>query len=111
MMNTIDRFMDRLALDNRPPNMDQHEPQIRNPNFRRPPPPPSFQIRERDQRNPRNTKDQQIRPPFLENFVDDEEENDPLDNQIHHFDDLDSEIYLTEEEHNMFAQEDDYNAL
>ena len=41
MMNTMERLMDRLALNNRPPNRDQPEPQIRNPNFRISPPPPS----------------------------------------------------------------------
>ena len=30
-----------------------------------------------------------------------------MDNQIHHFDDVDIEIYLTEEEHNLFAKKDD----
>ena len=34
-----------------------------------------------------------------------------MDNHIHHFDDMDSEIYLTEEEHNLFAQEDDCNTF
>ena len=101
--------MDRLELDNRPPNIEQTEPQIMNPNFRRPLPPP--QIRQRDQRNPRNPEDQQIRPPFPKNYVDEEEENDPLDNQMHHFDDLESKIYLIEEENNIFSQEDDYNTL
>ena len=38
-----------------------------------------------------------------------EEGNDPNDNKKHHFDDMDSEIYLTEEEHNLFAQEDESN--
>ena len=92
--------MDILALDSRPPNRDHPKPQIRNPNFRRPPPP---QIREREKRNPRNVEDQQIRPPFPQNYFYEEEENDPMDNQIDHFDDLDYEIYLTEEEHNMFS--------
>ena len=92
--------MDRLAQDNRPPNIDKPENQIRNPNFRRTPPP---------QRNQRNPEDQKIRPPFPENFVDEEGEEDPMDNQIHHFDDIDSKIYLTEEEHNLFSQEDDYH--
>ena len=32
-----------------------------------------------------------------------------MDNQIHHFDDLDTLIYLAEEEHNLFAQEDNSN--
>ena len=53
--------MDRMAPYNRPPNREQPKNQIRNPNFRRPPPPP---------RNQRNLDDQQIRPPFLENLVD-----------------------------------------
>ena len=34
-----------------------------------------------------------------------------MDNQIHHFDDLDSNIYITKEEHNLFAQEDDSNTF
>ena len=75
--------MDRLELHNRLPNKDYSKPQIRNHNFRRPPPPP--QIRHRDQRNPRNVEDQQIIPPFLDNFFDEEEENYPMDNQIRHF--------------------------
>ena len=32
-----------------------------------------------------------------------------MDNKIHHFDDIDSEIYLTKEEDNFFSQEDDNN--
>ena len=34
-----------------------------------------------------------------------------MENQIHHFDDLDYAIYLREEEHNMLAQEDDCSAF
>ena len=52
-------------------------------------------------RNPRNQEEQQIQPPFPENYVTDEE--DPTENEIHFFGELDLEIYLTEEEHNMFA--------
>ena len=60
-------------------------------------------------RNPRNQEEQQIQPPFPENYFADEEENyvvdeeDPTKNEIHLFGELDSEICLTEEEHNMFA--------
>ena len=54
-------------------------------------------------RNPINQEEKQIQPPFPENYVADEE--DPTENEIHLFGELDSEIYLTEEEHNMFAQE------
>ena len=105
-MKNMERRMDILALDSRPQNMDHHEPQIINPNFRRRTPP---QIRQRDQRdlrdqiNQRNAEDQQVRPPFLDNFVDEEEEIYPLDNEIHHFDIVDSEVYLKKHEHNMFS--------
>ena len=60
-------------------------------------------------RNPRNLDDQQIQPPFPENYVAYEQEGDPIEDQIHHFGDLDSEIYLIEEEHSRFSQEDDNN--
>ena len=60
-------------------------------------------------RNPRNIDDQQIRPPFPEKYVADEDEAESIEDHIHHFGDLDYEIYLTEEEHSMFAQEDDNN--
>ena len=41
----MEKLMDRLIVDNRPLNKEQNEPQIRNPNFRRPNPPPPPQIR------------------------------------------------------------------
>ena len=47
--------------------------------------------------NPRNLDDQQIRPTFPENYVADEDEAESIEDHIHHFGDLDSEIYLTEE--------------
>ena len=62
-------------------------------------------------RNIRNPDDQQIRPPFPENYVVDEDEAESIKDHIHHFDDLDSEIYLTEEEHSMVSQEDANNDL
>ena len=54
-------------------------------------------------RNPRNQEDQQIRPPFPENYVVDDDGVECIEDHTHHFGDLDSEIYLTEEEQNMFA--------
>ena len=46
MMKTMERLMVRLALENRPPNREKPENQVRNPNFRRHPVPL------RNQRNP-----------------------------------------------------------
>ena len=41
--------------------------------------------------------------------MDDNDGAEAIEDHIHHFGDLDSEIYLNEEEHNMFAREDDNN--
>ena len=43
-------------------------------------------------RNPSNPDDQQIRPPFPENYVADEHEANDIEDHNHHFSDLDSEI-------------------
>ena len=88
-------------------NRELNEPHIRNPNFRRQVPPPLQPNRPRDVRNPRNQEEQPIRPPFPKNYVVAEDEAEFVEEHIHHFSDLDSEIYLTEEEHDMFAQVDD----
>ena len=40
MLKTMEKLMDRLTMDNRLVNREQNEPQIKNPNFRRPIPPP-----------------------------------------------------------------------
>ena len=69
MMKTMEILMDCLNLDNRPPNSKHPEPKIRNPNFIIPPPLPP-PIKQRGPRNPINPEDQQIRPPFPENYVD-----------------------------------------
>ena len=99
--------MDWLTVEAKPTNREKNEPQIRNPNFRRLVPLPLQPNRQRDVRNPRNQEDQPIRPPFPENFVAAEDEAESIEDQIHHFSNLDSEISLTEEEHNMFAHVDD----
>ena len=39
MLKTMENLMDRLTMDNRGFNREQADPQIRNPNFRRPNPP------------------------------------------------------------------------
>ena len=38
--------------------------------------------------------------------MDAEDDSQYIEDHIHHFGELDSEIYLTEEEHNMYAKED-----
>ena len=98
--------MDRLMVETRPVNRELNKPLIRNPNFRQLVPPPLQPNRPRDVRNLRNPEDHPIRPSFPENYVSAEDEAKFAEDHIHHFSDLDSEIYLTEEEHDMFAQVD-----
>ena len=57
MLKTMEKLMDRLTMDNRGFNREQVDPQIRNPNFRRPNPPVLPQNRQRDMRNPRNQEE------------------------------------------------------
>ena len=60
MLKTMEKLMDRLTMDNRSFNREQTDPQIKNPNFRRPDPPMPPQNRQRDMRNPRNQEEQMI---------------------------------------------------
>jgi hypothetical protein len=61
MMKTMEKLMERMSLDNKPNTREQADVPPRNQ--RRPTVP---QIRQRDQRN---QGDQQIRPPFQNNYV------------------------------------------
>ena len=58
ILKTMENLMDRLIVDNRSFNRKQADPQIKNPNFRRPNPPMPPQNRKRDMRNPRNQEEQ-----------------------------------------------------
>ena len=69
MLKTMENLMDWLTVEANPINWKHNEPQIKNPNFRRPIPPSLQPNRQRDVRNPRNQEDQQIRPPFPKNYV------------------------------------------
>jgi hypothetical protein len=61
MMNTMERMMDKLSVDNKNQMKDQNEPHVRNSNFRRQQGPLVPQVMPRGKRNP---NEQQIRPPF-----------------------------------------------
>lgn len=71
MMKSMERIIYKLSVDDRgqTANRECNEPHIRNPNFRQPiqPSPPPPQILQRRQR----TTNDQVRPPFHENQVDD----------------------------------------
>jgi hypothetical protein len=75
VLRTMERMMERFSESDRKVVREQHEPIIRNPNFRNPrqstlPPPP--QILPRGQRNQIQNQTDQVRPPFQENLLDDE---------------------------------------
>ena len=46
-MQVMEKLMDKLYVDDKNQNRDQNDPQIRNPNFRRPEGPPVPQIMKR----------------------------------------------------------------
>ena len=95
ILKAMEKMMDKMKVDCRPLNREQNEPQTRNPNFIRPNPPQPAQIRQKNIRNSRNPNDQKIQPHFPKNYVDGEAQAEPIEYQIHHFGDLDSDIYLT----------------
>lgn len=106
MMKTMEKLMDKLAVDDKTQMKDQNEPQVRNPNFRRQQGPLVPQIMPRGQRNP---NEQQIRPPpFQENLVDEEFIEQPQDH-IHHFgnnEPRESRTFLTKDEHDNFLSQE-----
>ena len=55
-------------------------------------------------RNPRNQDDQEIITPFPENYFGYEGEDKYVEDNIHHFGDLDYEIYLTKEESEQYQR-------
>ena len=69
MLKTMEKLMDRRMVEDKLTNWEKNEPQIRNPNFRRPVSPPLQPNRPRDVRNPRNQEDHPIRPPFPKNYM------------------------------------------
>ena len=72
MMKTMEKLMDMLALGTCSAPLTQHEPQFRNPQFRRP------QNHQRPMEN-RNQPDPQVRPPFQQNLVDEEDHPEILE--------------------------------
>jgi hypothetical protein len=95
----------KLSTADKSQAKNQNEPQVRNPNFRRQQGPP---IPQAMQRGPRNPNEQQIRPPFQENLVDEEFIEEPQEH-IHQFgDDPDeSDSFVTKDQHDNFVSQED----
>lgn len=93
MMKTMEKLMDRLALENTSAPLVQQGPQFRNPKFRRP----------QNQQRPTENRNQQpnppVRPPFQQNLVDEEDDPKIPEESIHFLDEEMSGIFLTKEEH------------
>lgn len=101
MMKMMEKLMDKLSVDDKNQIRDQNDPQVRNPSFRRQKGPLTPQIMQRGKRNP---NDQQIRPPFQENLVDEEFMEQP-EGHIHHYGKYESRNFLTKDEHDSFLSE------
>jgi hypothetical protein len=106
MMKTMEKIMDKLYVDDINEMKDQNEPQERNLNFRRQQGPFVPQVMLRGQRIP---NEQQIKPPFQENLIDEEFIEKPQDH-IHHFgnnDPKESRTFLTKYEHDIFVSQEE----
>ena len=88
MLRTMERVMERLSVDGRPPPKKNQEQPNRNQNARRP---QTHQNRKRDQRNP---PDPPVRPPFQENYVEQDGENQ-VEDEIHQLDTKSPSTVLT----------------
>jgi hypothetical protein len=100
MVKTMERLVEKLSLDNKPGIRDQTELQHRNPNYIIV---PVTQIIQRDQMN---QGDQQIKPPFQNNYVDENFE-ESLEDNMHCCDDVETNVFLNKEEHDKFMEEND----
>jgi hypothetical protein len=100
MMKTMEKLMERMFMGNKPTAREQHDLQPRNQNLRRGLVP---QIRQREQRD---QGDQQIRPPFQNNYAD-EDFDQMIQDQMHCCDDKDTRVFLTKGEHDQYMREND----
>ena len=89
MMKTMEKLMEMMSLDNNPNTKKQAD--VPPKNQRRPVVP---QIRQRDWRNQGG---QQIRPPFQNNYV-----NENFEDNMNCCDGDETEVFLTKEEHDQF---------
>jgi hypothetical protein len=87
-------------MGNRPAAREQHDPQPRNQNLRRGQVP---QIRQREQREQRDQGDQQTRPPFQNNYAD-EDFDQMFEDQMHCCDDKNPRVFLTKREHDQYMR-------
>jgi hypothetical protein len=93
MMRTMEKLMEKMSVGNRPAAREQQDPQPQNQNLRRGQVP---QIRKREQREQRDQGDQQTRPPFQNNYVD-EDFDQMFEDQMHCCDDKNPRVFLDEE--------------
>ena len=95
MMKTIERLMERMSVENKLATREKTNFQQINQNFRRAPIP---QIRLRDQRD---QGDQQIKPPFQNNYAN-KDFDQIIQHEMHCCDDTETNMFLTKGEHDQF---------
>jgi hypothetical protein len=96
----MERLMGRMFMENKPATREKNDLQPRNQNFRRVLVP---QIMKRDQRD---QGDQQIRPPFQNNYVN-EDFDQMFQDQMHCCDNTNTYMLLTKGEHDQFMDAND----
>ena len=92
MMRTMEKLMEKMSVGNRLIAREQQDPQPRNKNLRRGQAP---HIRQREQRDQGY---QQTRPPFQNNYAD-EDFDQMFEEQMNCCDDKNPCVFLTKREH------------
>jgi hypothetical protein len=100
MMRTMENLMEKMSMGNKPAAQEHHDPQPRNQNLRR------GQVPQIRQREHRYQGDQQTRPPFQNNYVD-ENFDQMFEEQIHCCDDKNPHMFLTKREHDRYMSQND----
>jgi hypothetical protein len=100
MMKNMERFMEIMSLENNPATRDQTDFQPKNQDYRRALVP---HIRKRDQIN---QDDQQIKPHFQNNYVN-EYFDQTIEDNMHYCGDTKTNVFLTKEDRDEFMDAND----
>ena len=98
-------WINYLSIINYLSSARDNEPQIRNPNYRGPrqPGPPPLQIAQRGQKLPNDNTNDQVRPPFQQNLVD-EDFLSIVDEEINSVGGEEEKCFLTKRQHDDHLQ-------
>jgi hypothetical protein len=107
LMKVMEKLVDKLSIRDKPPARD-NVPQVRNPNYRGPRqqdpnPPRIIQRGEKIPNDPNRENNDQVRPPFQQNLVDEEFLNEEHE-EINSVGGEDERYFLTKKQHDDYLK-------